>query len=383
VIRRLIVIAFLVAATVAQSSPVEASGVVPGPCVRGTLPHGALSLMCVPASGWNGDLVVFAHGYVAFDRPLDFYHITLPDGTSVPTLVQSLGYAFATTSYRTNGLAVLDGVDDVRELVHAFGRWAPRAPTRTFLVGVSEGGLVVALSIERSPELYSGALAACGPIGSFRAQVDYVGDVRVLFDYFFPGVIPGSATQIPAEVIRNWDSVYVPRVLAALSARPTVAGELATVAKLPLDWSDLWTSLTEGLVGVLWYNIFGTNDAVAKLGGNPYGNIGRVYAGSSDDALLNARVARVAADTTALGHLSRYETSGQLARPVVTLHTLGDEIVPFWHELFYYWKVTTAGSGTLLITLPVAAYGHCIFTAEQLLGSFVLLASRVATPTPN
>jgi hypothetical protein len=29
---------------------------VPGQCQRGTLPSGALWLICVPAAGWNGDL---------------------------------------------------------------------------------------------------------------------------------------------------------------------------------------------------------------------------------------------------------------------------------------------------------------------------------------
>ncbi len=34
------------------------------------------------------------------------------------------------------------------------------------------------------PELFASAVAACGPIGSFRAQIDSFGDFRVLFDYF-------------------------------------------------------------------------------------------------------------------------------------------------------------------------------------------------------
>ena len=72
------------------------------------------------------------------------------------------------------------------------------------LAGVSEGGLVATLLAERSPELFSTALAACAPIGSFVQQINYLGDFRVLFDYFFPGVIPGSPIEIPAEVIANW-----------------------------------------------------------------------------------------------------------------------------------------------------------------------------------
>src|SRR5947209_4759831 len=45
---------------------------------QGTLPHGALYLICVPASGWNGDVVVYAHGYTPVTAPLDFQNLTLP-----------------------------------------------------------------------------------------------------------------------------------------------------------------------------------------------------------------------------------------------------------------------------------------------------------------
>src|SRR5688572_631167 len=81
---------------------------IPGPCQPGVLPSGALSLICVPAVGWNGQLVAFAHGYVDVREPLDFQNLMLPDGTPLPLLVQSLGFAFATTSYRQNGLAILE-----------------------------------------------------------------------------------------------------------------------------------------------------------------------------------------------------------------------------------------------------------------------------------
>ncbi len=183
---------------------------VPGPCEDGLLPSGALSRVCVPTFGWNGQLVVFAHGYVAFNQPIGFYHLELPDGTNIPTLVQTLGFAFATTSYRQNGLAILEGVEDIRELIAAFKAAAPLDPRRTYVTGVSEGGIIAALLAERFPDMFTGALATCGPIGSFRGQVNYVGDFRVLFDYYFPGVIPGSPTSIPPEVIDTWNTVYQP-----------------------------------------------------------------------------------------------------------------------------------------------------------------------------
>jgi hypothetical protein len=148
--------------------------VIPGPCNPGMLPSGALSLICIPDQGWNGQLVVFAHGYVAPDQPLGFHNLTLSDGTPLPAIVQSQGFAFGTTSYRQNGLAILEGADDVRQLVAAFSA-TYSTPLRTYVAGVSEGGLIATLLAEQSPNTFSSALAACGPIGSFRAQINYIG----------------------------------------------------------------------------------------------------------------------------------------------------------------------------------------------------------------
>jgi pimeloyl-ACP methyl ester carboxylesterase len=346
--------------------------VVPGPCTPGLLPSGALSLICVPAVGWNGQLVVYAHGYVAPELPLDFYQITAPDGTPIPLVVQLQGFAFATTSYRQNGLAILEGADDIRELVAAFSATRP-APTRTHLAGVSEGGLVTTLLAERSPELFASALAACGPIGSFRKQIEYLGDFRVLFDYFFPGVIPGSPVDIPASVRANWMTVYVPTITAALAANPSRALELMRTARAAYDPAAPAT-IVNTAINALWYNVFGTNDAALKLGGNPYGNRHTLYFGSSNDLRLNLRVQRITAAPAALAAVQAYETSGDLSIPLVTLHTTLDEVVPFRQELIYLPKVDLAERGRF-IPLPVARYGHCNFTTTELLGSFLLAAS--------
>lgn len=349
----------------------DAQPLPPG-CTTGALPSGALSLVCVPPAGWNGQLVVFAHGYVAFNQPLGFYNLQLPDGTSLPGLVQALGFAFATTSYRKNGLAVLEGIEDVRELVAAF-KVSVGTPFRTFITGASEGGAITALLAERSPELFTGALATCGPIGSFWGQIEYWGDFRVLFDYYFPGLIPGSPIAIPGEVIANWDAVYVPRILGALGANPSAALELLRVSRVPFDPADPST-VARSVVGVLWYNVFATNDAQASLGGNPYDNRFHWYHGSSNDLRLNLKVRRVAASGTALLNLRPYETSGRLRIPLVTLHTRRDEIVPAWHELLYGLKARPTDRG-VFVPVRVDRYGHCNFTAAEVLTAFAGLVS--------
>ncbi len=131
--------------------------------------------------------------------------LSLPDGTSLPDSFNALGYAFAVSSYRTNGLAIVEGQDDLKELTQIFTNQYGK-PDATFLGGVSEGGLVAALSAEKFPSTYDAAIAACGPIGSFSGQINYVGDARVLFDYFFPGVLPGTVVSVPAQLWTNWET---------------------------------------------------------------------------------------------------------------------------------------------------------------------------------
>lgn len=228
--------------------------------------------------------------------------------------------------------------------------------------------MVAALLAERSPERFTSALAACGPIGSFPLQIQNFGDFRVLFDYFFPGVLPGSAISIPAALMSGWDAIYAPQVTAALAARPDRALELMRTAKAAYDPAAPAT-IVQTTIDTLWYNVFGTNDAVEKLGGNPYDNRLRWYFGSSNDLRLNLHVQRFSAA------IEPYRTSGHLSIPLVSLHTTHDQVVPFWHELVYLFKVDPVGRGRFL-PLPVKRYGHCNFTTQEVVSAFGLAIAQ-------
>ena len=66
----------------------------------------------------------------------------------------------------------------------------------------------------------------------------------------------------------------------------------------------------------------------------------RVYAGSLDDARLNAEVQRYAAQPAALAELEQYYLTGGMPHaPLVTLHTTHDPIVPYWHHTMYRDKI--------------------------------------------
>src|SRR4051794_33986473 len=168
-------------------------------CTITTLPSGEIYQICVPAD-WNGELILYAHGYVN-----EFLPLALPtEAAAYVPLFTSLGYAFATTSYSENGLAIQAGIDNIINLRKRFIKQVGQ-PSKIYLTGGSEGGLVTTLAVERHPELFNGGLPLCGPCGDFQKQINYYGDFRVLFDYFFPGVLPGNVINVPNRLIAQWE----------------------------------------------------------------------------------------------------------------------------------------------------------------------------------
>ena len=73
---------------------------------------------------------------------------------------------------------------------------------------------------------------------------------------------------------------------------------------------------------------------------------------------------------------ANYQTSGRLAVPLVTMHTTGDPIVPYWHEPLYSLKALV-GSGLLHTNIKVARYGHCRFEPVEALVGLVVLVLKV------
>lgn len=357
----------------------------------GTHSNGAVYCITLPAVP-NGDLVIFAHGYVSVNAPLDIpwsqmtflKDPTTGELTTLPREVNNMGFAFATTSYSVNGLAVTQGVADILDLIEVFNEQVG-TPNRIFLVGASEGGLVTTLAIERSPDLFAGGLAACGPIGDFRGQVNYWGDFRAVFDYLMDtpdfNALPGTAINIPKSLMSKWDSAYVPRIGSVLAANSAGTTQLMSVTGAPFDLSDPNT-IGATTLGILWYNVFATNDAVDKLGGNPYDNLTRVYAGSLNDDLLNAGIKRYHAKPAALVEIANnYETSGVLTKPLVTMHTTGDPIVPIWHQALYTTKVLGNNPLSPYYPITITRYGHCAFTWSEMALAFGGLVS-MAMPLP-
>jgi len=353
-------------------------------CTSGTQESGAEYLICVP-SGWGAgdDLLVYAHGYMAPGREVEIPEDQMViDGVSITQTVTSLlGHAFATTSYYTNGLAVRPAISDLMDLVNIFAM-ETGTPNWVYLVGVSEGGLIAALSVEEHPEIYDGGLAMCGPYGDFQGQINHFGDFRVVFDYFFPGLMSGSAITIAESLVEDWESgtltVTIQNEVEAQENMTKVNQLLQVTGVSPYGY-DPPTS-TESIMRLLWYNVYATEDGKEKLGGQPFDNQDRVYEGSLDDEALNAGVERFSADPEALGAISEtYQTTGNLGiAPLVTLHTTGDPVVPYWHATQYTSKTFQTGRNGLHTNREVMRHGHCAFEAGEILSAFYELVGMVS-----
>jgi hypothetical protein len=174
---------------------------------------------------------------------------------------------------------------------------------------------------------------------------------------------------MPPAAAALWTSTYVPAIQNALVGNPAKALELMRVARAAYDPNNLQTVI-QAATSILRYNVLGLNDAVATLGGVPYGNRGRWYFGSSNDLRLNLFIKRYDASPAAVAAMHAYETSGDLSLPLVTLHTTADEIAPFAHELLYLPKVDRSGRG-LFLPVPIARYGHCNFTSTEIALAFL------------
>jgi hypothetical protein len=113
---------------------------------------GSVYRICMPNDvPYNNKLIIWAHGFQDATDPVQIPEDQLSFGDfSIPEVITSLGYGFATNSYSKTGLAVRQGYDDILELVNIYNEKVGM-PEKIFLTGASEGGLITALLIESEP----------------------------------------------------------------------------------------------------------------------------------------------------------------------------------------------------------------------------------------
>ncbi|MBC8092651.1 MAG: hypothetical protein H7Y15_12080, partial [Pseudonocardia sp.] len=316
---------------------------------------------------WNGELVMWAHGFRGNGAELT---VDAPSYGLRERFVAQ-GYAWAASSYDRNGYDVASGVESTKALAGEFGELVGE-PERTYLTGVSMGGHVTGRSIEEFPGFYDGALPMCGVLGDSE-----------LFDYFLDfqlaaETLSGVAAYPPGP---DYATTALPQIYAGLGLVPgdpsvsTPAAEQLRAATV-LDsggerpgaeasfgfWKDFLFSLAVPSTDP------SPVEGVALDPGVVAGNVDTDYAPDSP-VDLDAAVLRVepadpdTRDSDDLTPVARIE--GEPEVPVLSLHDLGDLFVPFAMEQDYAAEVAANGASDLLVQRAIRATGHCEFSNDE------------------
>ncbi|HEV8401300.1 MAG TPA: alpha/beta hydrolase [Gemmatimonadales bacterium] len=340
---------------------------------------GALYAMFLP-DRWNGRLVIFIHGLVDPARP-----IALPTLGAAADTQRVHCNALAYSSFSENGWAVKDGAQRTHELSALFaGQFG--APSHTYLYGQSMGGLIALKLAESYPTQYAGVLAECGILGGSFARFRYMFDVRLLFDFFYPDVLPGSVLAVP-DGLDLINSIRLP-ARAAMATNPAGAHKIASIVQTPVPFSSD-AELVMSIEDQLFRHAREVNDLIARGHGEPaVGNRDIEYTGALDPELLqaiNASVPRFDAGRYAAHYASQYyEPDGDLHVPVLTLFTPRDPALPaVMSEVVYQARVASAGQSDFLRRQQSSVgYGHCTSRLADRMAAFNSLVNWVEPVEP-
>ena len=316
---------------------------------------------------WNGDLVLYCHGYRGTGPELTV------SNPSIRNYLIENGYAWAASSYSTNKYDVKAGVKDTHELGKYFNGLVGR-PNRVYVMGHSMGGHVTAKIIEQYPSDYDGALPMCGVMGDTE-----------LYDYFLSyqlvaQAIAGIDAQFPSppdpewtEIVNDMKSQFgspFPYVLSPLGEKLRTITMYLSGGERPLfDYSFSYGFYANYTLGINFGD--GSRDVAA---GNVMENIDTIYQLDGDPSLtpeeeeLNAIVLRVEADPQGKhphGLANMPPIQGNPSMPVLSLHTIGDMYVPLLMQQVYAERVNDNGKADLVVFRVVRDIGHCGFTLEE------------------
>ena len=342
---------------------------------------------------WNGSAVYYAHGIRDVLEP-----VSLRDQDAFQAMrdqLGALGYAVAYSSFSENGFAVEDAVRRTHQLrgllTSQFGQ-----PERSFLVGNSLGALAVMQLAEQFPDQYDGVVPICGIAGGTQAQLDYVVNVRALFDYFYGSLnlLPGTAdAPVPGYVM---DGATQQKIIAAVTANPLGMLVIASTAQTPLEFTT-GPQMVESLIAALAYHARGADNVLSFTNGKfPVSNIGLTYsprpglivppltlpAVTGLLAGVNAQIPRFDSDSSAVVWAdNHFKPSGALQIPTLTLHNRWDRLVPFFHETMFEARVADAGATNLLVQRanPAWGYGHCVIPTGAVVQAITDLGAWVET----
>lgn len=366
-----IVLAFLLAACTELPLPVPrlelSTALATREVVEGEIGPGSLYRLIKPAN-WNGTLLVYATGSTTAGFPVSLPNPRFGLGDRLAVALEPDGVAVAFSSYSETGWNIKDAAQRTHQLTGVFTEKFGK-PTKTIVVGTSMGGLVAMKLAEDFPTQYAGSLPICSCAGGTRRLAEYDAHVWALFEYYYPGVLPGNAAALPADV--DWfTQIYRPAV-DAMTANPAPVEKILSMDQTPVPGTNALvgsTGVPEKIYAVAY--ALGLNQFfLASLveNGVPYfDNSTTTYSSASLSAseleAVNAGVRRYSASRSTLNAMDKnYTPTGKLQRPMLMLSGSFDANVPAFNQASYLATVTSAGSTDFLLQRTVPSQFHCSY----------------------
>jgi hypothetical protein len=238
-------------------------------------------------------------------------------------------------------------------------------------------GSLIAINLAESfPTQYDGVVAECGILGGSLARFQYMLDVRSMFDFFYPGMLPGGTLSYPDDLPpERADTLARDAMLASMEG----ARQIAKIVQTPVPGiSD--AELRRALANQLFRHAREVNDIMVRGHGEPpVGNRNVTYTGDLDPATLaaiNASVSRYDAGRYAAHYAEQYyEPTGRLRSPVVSLYTPRDMAQPqVLNQDLYQQRLASAGASAFFTQLASdVAFGHCSATLDFRVKAYDLL----------
>ncbi len=335
--------------------------------------------------GWNGKLVMYAHGFAGTGPAL---------GVNNPSIRRYLinnGYAWAASSYSKNYYDVRAGVEDTNALALEFNKIAAAnsrplaAPSKYYITGHSMGGHITGAAIEaeaattaNNKVAYNGAVPMCGVMGDTElfntfAAMQLAAQAVAGLPSYPTNKWPEISGQVNSALFSTFNAAQItPTALGAKYAnvlqnltggpRPLFDFGLANGRSFQSAYGTFGSDGT--LDGVLTKNILDTNSITYTVTGD-----------ATSTAALNASIPKL----TSAPDANRLRTdglrwvpkiNGEFKIPVVSIHTLGDLFVPFNMQQVYQKRTAAKGNSTWLVQRAIRGVTHCDFTVAEQVDAF-------------
>ncbi|RQP25192.1 hypothetical protein [Piscinibacter terrae] len=363
-------------------------------CLRGQDSEQALYLIVVPKD-WNGVLVVHAHGGPALGAP---EAARLDEDIKRWNIIPRAGYAWAASTFRQGGVAVRSAAEDTERVRRIFVEHVAQ-PKHTILHGQSWGGSVAAKTAEmvsapgmKSP--YDAVMLSSGVLGGGTRSYDFRLDLRVVYQALCHNHPKPEEPQYPLWMGLPEGSALTRgelnrRVDDCLGLRKAAAQRTAEQQRKVQTIVDVIHIPESSIAAHLAWGTWHFQDIVQKRtkGLNPFGNENVRYAGSPDDAALNASVLRYRADPEGVARFGAdTDLSGNIGVPVLTVHAIHDPTAFVELESAFRESMTRSGQADHLVQTFTTDHEHSYLSDPvypALLSSLLQWTQAGTKPTPQ